>query len=280
MHFKSKKILRYITIMLSFVIFVSSYGISASAVVTCDIPISRSISSQTLGAGSSSTSSTELYLYPGDIVYLNFSYSPASLSVSFGLLTPSGTFRTKTQSTGICKYAMTINEEGIHKFRMKNNSSSSITVSGTYSTGCSYSFRSPYLAKTPSRGYSSTHFGLDIIESTSGAIAGYPIYSVSNGTVKVSTYSSSAGYYVVVVGNGGYTTRYLHMNTTPSVTVNQSVTYNSMLGYVGNSGDSYGYHLHLDVNTVGAYYGGSGSGYVNYDTTIDPEPLFPQISFT
>lgn len=149
-----------------------------------------------------------------------------------------------------------------------------------YSTGCSYTFRSPKLATNISQSYSSSHYGIDIVAETSSAIAGYPIYSIGCGTVKVATYSPTAGYYVVVVGDGGYTSRYLHMNSQPSVSVNSSVTQSTLLGYVGTTGTSTGYHLHLDVNTVGAYYGGDGSGNVNYNTTIDPETLFPQINFT
>ena len=53
----------------------------------------------------------------------------------------------------------------------------------------------------------------------------------------------------------------------------------TLLGYVGSTGTSSGAHLHLDVNTVGAYYGGTNSNNVNKDTTINPVTLFPQISF-
>lgn len=280
MSFRRKNIIYFTSALFTSIISVLILGINANAAVTCDIPFSASISSQTLSAGKTAASNNELYLYPGDIVYFDFSYTSTSSSVSFGLYTPSGIFRTKTQSTGICKYAMTINEEGIHKFKMKNNSSSSVTISGTYTTGFSYPFRGSYIATKLSRGHSSSHYGLDIVESTSGAIAGYPIYSVGKGTVQVAKNSESAGWYVVIEGDNGYTTRYLHMNSTPSVVKGQSVTYSSLLGYVGNTGDSSGYHLHIDVNPYGLHYGGSGSGCVNYSTTIDPEPLFPQISFT
>lgn len=62
-------------------------------------------------------------------------------------------------------------------------------------------------------------------------------------------------------------------------TVNDTVTQSTLLGYVGNTGTSTGAHLHLDVNTVGAYYGGTASNNVNKDTTINLVTLFPQISF-
>lgn len=135
------------------------------------------------------------------------------------------------------------------------------------------------MPKKLSQGYGSSHYGIDIVASTAGAISGYKIYSTGSGTVKVATYSSTAGYYVVVVGDGGLTTRYLHMKSQPSVSVNDTVTQSTLLGYVGSTGTSSGAHLHLDVNTVGAYYGGTNSNNVNKDTTINPVTLFPQISF-
>lgn len=275
--------LRLLAVILICITCLANFNITANAAVTCDIPVSRNVNGWVVSAGSSKQSSTELYLYPGDIVNFNFTYTPASASMSFGLLTPSNKFRlfNTTAGSGVARYTMTINEEGVHKFRVRNNSSGqNVTINGRYSTGCSYPFRSSYMATKISQSYSSSHYGLDIVAATAGAIAGYPIYSIESGTVKVATYSSTAGYYAVVVGNGGYTTRYLHMNSDPKVSVNDVITQSTLIGYVGTSGTSTGYHLHLDVNTVGAYYGGSGSNNVNYNTTIDPKPLFPQISFT
>lgn len=277
---QKSKLIRFVVAIFICFALMSSFSVKASAAVTCDVPVTRSISGWSVAAGQTKQSTTELYLYPGDIVYFNFTYTPTSSGVSFGLLTPSNTFRVFNATSGKAVYTMTINEQGIHKFRVKNNSSVSISVSGKYSTGCSYPFRSSYMATKLSQAYGSSHYGLDIVASTAGAIAGYPIYSIGCGDVKVATYSSSAGYYVVVVGDDGYTTRYLHMNSQPSVSVNNSVSQSTLLGYVGTSGNSTGYHLHLDVNTVGAYYGGSASNNVNYNTTIDPKPLFPHISFT
>lgn len=275
--------LRLLAVILICITCLANFNITANAAVTCDIPVSRNVNGWVVPAGSSKQSTTELYLYPGDIVYFNFTYTPTSASMSFGLTTPSNKFRLFNTSagSGVASYTMTINEEGVHKFKVRNNSSGqNVTVNGRYSTGCSYPFRSSYMATKISQSYSSSHYGMDIVASTPGGIAGYPIYSVGSGTVKVSTYSSSAGYYAVVVGKGGYTTRYLHMNSQPSVSVESAINESTLIGYVGNSGTSSGYHLHIDVNTVNGYYGGSASNNVNSSTTIDPKTLFPQISFT
>lgn len=275
--------LRLLAVILICITCLANFNITANAAVTCDIPVSRNVNGWVVPAGSSKQSSTELYLYPGDIVYFNFTYTPSSASMSFGLSTPSNKFRlfNTAAGSGVARYTMTINEEGVHKFKVRNNSSGqNVTVNGRYSTGCSYPFRSSYMATKISQSYSSSHYGMDIVASNPGDIKGYPIYSVGSGTVKVSTYSSSAGYYAVVVGKGGYTTRYLHMNSQPSVSVENAINESTLIGYVGNSGTSSGYHLHIDVNTVNGYYGGSASNNVNSSTTIDPKTLFPQISFT
>ena len=59
------------------------------------------------------------------------------------------------------------------------------------------------------------------------------------------------------------------MDNSPSVSVDEQVNYSDLIGYVGKEGaGSTGYHLHIDVNTIGAYYGGDSSNNVNYDTTI------------
>lgn len=273
---KSRAI-RFISFLAACTIMALIFGMFASAEVTCDIPVSRSFD-WSVNANKSKVSTTELYLYPGDIVYFNCTYTPSVSGVKFGLSGPSGV-KMQSASSGSFKYTMTITEEGIYKVRVSNQSSSTIKAKGTYSTGCTYPFRSPNIAKKLSQGYGSSHYGIDIVASTAGAIYGYKIYSTGSGTVKVATYSSTAGYYVVVVGDGGLTTRYLHMKSQPSVSVNDTVTQSTLLGYVGSTGTSSGAHLHLDVNTVGAYYGGTNSNNVNKDTTINPVTLFPQISF-
>lgn len=274
---RNLKIAKVLSIFIAFIMTIIILDIKSSASVLSDVPYSGSINS-TITGNNTLTNSTELYLYPGDIVYFNFTYTPGG-PVSFGVVTPSNSYKYFTVTSGSCNGTITISETGIHKIQIRSNSASQITVRGTYSTGCSYVFKSSYMATKLSQKYNSSHYGIDIVADTAGAIAGYPIYSMGKGTVKVATYSSTAGYYVVVVGDEGYTSRYLHMNNSPSVSVGNSVSESTLLGYVGTTGTSTGYHLHLDVNTVGAYYGGSGSNNVNYSTTVDPQTLFPQINF-
>lgn len=144
----------------------------------------------------------------------------------------------------------------------------------------SYMFRQPKMARHISQSYSSTHYGVDIISAAGDIANNYPVYLVSTGTVLYANYSSSAGYFAVIRLNDGYTVRYLHLKSRPNITDNQTVTSSNMVGYVGNTGDSTGAHLHFDVNTVGAISGGDGSSDVNYGTTVDPLEFFPDYAFT
>lgn len=280
---KKSTTMRFLTVILVCLICLANFNITADAAVTCDVPITRNINGWSVPAGSSKRSSTELYLYPGDIVYFNFTYTNSNVVMSFGLVTPSNTFKNfKTGAgSGVARGAIIIAEEGIHKFRVKNNSSNfDVTINGYYSTGSSYPFRSPYNAKKISQKYGTSHYGLDIVETTPGAVEGYPIYSIQKGSVYIAKYSSSAGYYVVILGDNGYTSRYLHMKDDLKVRAGDTATYQTLLGYAGNTGDSHGAHLHIDVNTVNGTAGESSGGTINYNTTIDPQSLFPQISFT
>lgn len=282
----SKKtiVMKFWAVILVCLTYLTNINITASAAVTSDIPSTQTITYKSVAAEDSYRDTKGLYLYPGDIVYFDFTHTNTNVVIQFGLVTPSNKFRyySTGAGSGVARGFITINEEGIHKFRVKNTSSSyAVTINGYYYTGSSYPFRSPKVAKTISQKYSRSHYGLDIVETTSGAILNYPIYSIQNGSVEVAGWSDSAGYYVVIIGDNGYTSRYLHMNANPKVKQYSTVTYQTLLGYAGNTGDSRGAHLHIDVNTVNGTAGESSpNGTITYDTTIDPESLFPQISFT
>lgn len=149
-----------------------------------------------------------------------------------------------------------------------------------------YVFRGSKTGSRISQDYSSSHYGLDIVHATQGEIAnGYTLYSVKSGTVLYSAtaMSSTAGWYVVIKLDSDYgsteTVRYLHMKNQSLLKDGDKVTINSSIGIVGKTGytSDGGEHLHFDVNTVGALYGGSGANNVNYDTTVDPKPYFSTI---
>ena len=94
----------------------------------------------------------------------------------------------------------------------------------------------------------------------------------------------SAGYMVAIKLDNGKTVRYLHLNSILPLVVGNRVDINTQVGNVAGSGyynlNHYSYHLHFDVNTVGAWSGGTGSSYVNQSTTLNPVTFFANGSFS
>lgn len=93
----------------------------------------------------------------------------------------------------------------------------------------------------PTLGYEKFHNGIDI-----GMPAGTEIHACSTGKVITATYSNTAGNYVVVQDETGYTTHYMHM-TSYNVSVGQVVKHGDIIGKVGSTGRSTGPHLHLGI---------------------------------
>ncbi|HEY4554267.1 MAG TPA: peptidoglycan DD-metalloendopeptidase family protein [Bacillaceae bacterium] len=92
------------------------------------------------------------------------------------------------------------------------------------------------------------HFGIDI--AAKGTV---PVVAAADGVVSSSYTSSSYGNVVFVVHhiNGQmYTTVYAHLRSR-SVSAGQSVSKGQLLGYMGNTGQSYGQHLHFELHVGG-----------------------------
>ena len=95
-----------------------------------------------------------------------------------------------------------------------------------------------------------THKGIDLV----GKNGLDYIIAIDEGVVTISKYSLSAGYYVQIKHNNGYTTRYLHMKKgSLKVKKGDKVTKGQVLGYMGNTGNSRGAHLHFDVHNGKSY---------------------------
>ena len=73
-----------------------------------------------------------------------------------------------------------------------------------------------------------------------------PILAAHSGTVLVSGWNDSYGNQVLLDNGAGLSTRYAHMTQT-AVTAGEAVTAGQVIGYVGNTGDSTGNHLHFEV---------------------------------
>ncbi|SHJ62843.1 murein hydrolase activator EnvC family protein [Parasporobacterium paucivorans] len=108
-------------------------------------------------------------------------------------------------------------------------------------------------------GGSQFHNGIDM-----PAPIGTPIMAAEAGSVVISQYSTTAGEWIVIYhGNNTYT-EYMHCDTR-NVSAGQTVTKGQVIGTVGNTGNSFGSHLHFGVNVQ------SGSGFSVYDR-VDPSP--------
>ena len=100
------------------------------------------------------------------------------------------------------------------------------------------------------------HKGVDIC----GTGRGSPIYAARAGEVVKATYHSSLGYYVMIKHDNGYYTQYAHMQNTAGndkaggtgsftkyIQVGQRVQAKQVIGEMGNSGNSFGVHLHFEI---------------------------------
>lgn len=90
------------------------------------------------------------------------------------------------------------------------------------------------------------HFGVDIAKRGSGV----PIYAAASGTVYNAHYSSSYGNVVFITHNINgqtYQTVYAHMSSI-KVHTGQRVEQGQIIGTMGNTGQSYGQHLHFEIH--------------------------------
>ena len=105
----------------------------------------------------------------------------------------------------------------------------------------------------PGHTYISCHFGEVDAFGNAGhrgtdipAPEGTPILAAHSGTVIISGWNNSYGNQVLLDNGAGLSTRYAHMTQT-AVTAGKAVTAGQVIGYVGNTGDSTGFHLHFEV---------------------------------
>ena len=106
--------------------------------------------------------------------------------------------------------------------------------------------------KAPTAGASTNHKGIDIPGASNSKIV-----ATRSGTVSSTVSgSASAGNYVVIDHDGGYRSRYLHLNSY-SVKQGQSVNQGDQIGKMGNTGIGTGTHLHFEIHENG--------------TPVDPE---------
>lgn len=89
------------------------------------------------------------------------------------------------------------------------------------------------------------HYGLDLAQPT-----GEPIYAAFDGVVRVSRRNKSYGHLVIIHHDNGLETYYAHMSRR-MVRAGQHVTSGQQIGLCGNTGRSFGSHLHFEIRYMG-----------------------------
>ncbi len=89
------------------------------------------------------------------------------------------------------------------------------------------------------------HYGVDIKLNT-----GDSVYSVFDGMVRIARYSSTYGNVVVIRHDNGLETLYAHLSKR-SVKEGDEVAVGDVIGLGGNTGRSYGSHLHFETRYLG-----------------------------
>lgn len=100
---------------------------------------------------------------------------------------------------------------------------------------------------SPTEGASSNHQGMDI-----GATTGTNIVAAAAGEVIISTYSYSAGNYIMINHGGGVYTVYMHCSQI-LVPAGTQVSQGQVIAKVGSTGVSTGPHLHFGIRVNGSY---------------------------
>ena len=123
------------------------------------------------------------------------------------------------------------------------------------------------------------HKGFDITTGVSGGINGYEVVSAFAGEVVYISINAnnSTGYCVGIKSNitdpisGEYMVAfYMHLKYLPSVRLWQKVSAGDLLGYVGNTGNSGGYHLHFEANNKNASIEDGSTARQYYAYLINP----------
>ena len=89
------------------------------------------------------------------------------------------------------------------------------------------------------------HYGLDLAQPT-----GEPIYAAFDGVVRISKFNKSYGNLVIIHHANGLETYYAHMSKR-KVCAGDHVKSGEVIGLCGNTGRSFGSHLHFEIRYMG-----------------------------
>lgn len=129
---------RTFSILLASAIVVSCFGVSASAEEQ-GIGIQRTGTYAIYASGRFSMdvpgnttvkANSSFPLEVGEVVTIKATYSPFAASVDFGLIAPDGLFYGLNTVSGSFDKAIEVNQRGYYTLAVKNNSSTTVSVSG------------------------------------------------------------------------------------------------------------------------------------------------------
>ncbi|MCD7772310.1 MAG: M23 family metallopeptidase [Oscillospiraceae bacterium] len=239
----------------------------------------------TIPSGSAMVLDEKYFMSEGDTVNFNLSYTLASVSIRVGMYSATSGYEYKVASNGIFTETLTIDKAGVKYLRILNTSSTDVQVIGTYTVNTTspfvYMFKSPYYASYLSSLYGESrsggnHYAIDITTGVPGQIKGYPVYNTCEGTVIfANVFSDEETTCVAVKHSNGFTSRFLHMDISSSISSKMELDPGELIGTVSDNGSTNAYHLHYDLNTLNNYY-----GTFNTSNTIDPTYVFPDVTFT
>jgi murein DD-endopeptidase MepM/ murein hydrolase activator NlpD len=112
--------------------------------------------------------------------------------------------------------------------------------SGSFIWPVNGSFTSPFGMR-----WGRLHAGIDI-----GAAEGTPIRAADSGRVVLAAYTGGYGNYTCISHSSSLSTCYGHQSRY-ATRAGASVSRGDVIGYVGNTGNSYGAHLHFEVRVNG-----------------------------
>ncbi len=109
--------------------------------------------------------------------------------------------------------------------------------------------------------------------------AGQKVYAAANGTAYKYTGSTGYGNYVDVVHSNGRKTRYAHLQSI-AISTGQAVTTQTILGYVGSTGNSSAPHLHFGFYTNNVSRCNKSGGCPNGEAAESPQTPKPSPMYT
>ena len=99
------------------------------------------------------------------------------------------------------------------------------------------------MRKHPISGFNKLHKGIDF-----AAPKGTPIYAGGNGVIEYAGRNGGYGKYIRIRHNNNYKTAYAHLSSfKKGIQKGKRVNQGDVIGYVGNTGNSTGPHLHYEI---------------------------------